>query len=244
MTFAEFYKTDLQAVYALCVVPLVFLGWLLLSPAARAVAVSTLPWQRFVYAYSVVFALETILDPIATGPFVRWLGAGDTGLGTAILLTFVLLGDFRVYLLLFRLGRMERPLAQVLTEAAAWTFIVPVFAFVVDSALHAVRPGLPEQSIWLVYELAFLSIALWLRTGGIARLFPLLNDVMRVRLEAVAAYVAVYYALWASADVVIMVLRLDIGWALRVIPNQLYYAFYLPFVWFQTSSKLSTQASR
>jgi hypothetical protein len=235
-TFLDFYKSDLQSVYALCVVPLVFLAWLLLSPVAQAMARGE-AWRRFVYLYCVVFSVETMLDPVATGPLVRWLGAGDTGLGTAILLTFVLLGDFRVYLLIFRLVKLDTALAQVLAQAAAWTMIVPVFAFAVDSALHALRPGLPSQTIWLVYELAFLVVALWLRNTGIDRLTSATTLALRHGLRAVAGYVAVYYALWATADVIIMVLGLDIGWAVRVVPNQLYYALFLPFVYFQLCSR-------
>jgi len=235
--FREFYKSDLQSVYALCVVPLLFLGYLLWSPAARAIARSGQAWQRFLYGYCVVFALETMLDPVATGPLTRWLGVGDTGLGTAILLTFVLLGDFRVYLLIFRLARFERPLGRVLLEAAGWTLIVPIFAYAVDSALHHFRPSLPEQTIWLVYELGFLSVAMWLRKVGIARFVAAADGALRSGLEAVAGYAAAYYALWATADVIIMVLGMDVGWALRVIPNQLYYAFYLPFVYYQLSSR-------
>lgn len=238
-TFHEFYKSDLQSVYALCVVPLLFLAYLLWSPAARSRATG----QRFLYVYCVVFALETMLDPFATGPFLRWLGAGEGGLGTAIPLTFVLLGDFRVYLLIFALARLARadrsgsPLIPAFLEAAAWTFVVPVVAYTVDSALHRANPGLPEQTIWLVYELAFLSIALWLRARGIARRVPAEEGGTRRGLEAVAGYAAAYYALWATADVIILVFALDVGWALRVIPNQLYYAFYLPFAWFQLSSR-------
>ena len=63
------------------------------------------------------------------------------------------------------------------------------------------------------------------------------NDPERRRgLQAVAGYVALYYALWALADVLILVFGLDAGWLLRVVPNQLYYAFWLPFVWFQLAS--------
>jgi hypothetical protein len=236
-TFLDFYKSDLQSVYALCVVPLLFLAYLLLSPVARATARSDDAWRRFLYGYCVVFALETMLDPIATGPLTRWLGVGEAGLGTAILLTFVLLGDFRVYLLMFRLARFERPLARVLLESAGWTLVVPVFAYAVDSALHLLRPALPEQTIWLVYELAFLGIAIWLRVVGIARRVPAADATLRRGLEGVAVYAAGYYALWATADVIILVAGLDVGWALRVIPNQLYYAFYIPFVYVQLSSR-------
>jgi len=242
-TFHEFYKSDLQSVYALCVVPLLFLVYLLFSPTARAGARSSDASQRFLYLYFVVFALETILDPIATGPFVRWLGVGESGLGTAIPLTFVLLGDFRVYLLVFcmaglaRLAPPGRSLAPAFLKSAAWTFLVPIVAYTLDSALHRANPALPGQTIWLLYELAFLSVATWLFAAGIARRVPASDATLRRGLRAMAAYVAGYYALWATADVIIMVFALDVGWALRVIPNQLYYALYLPFVYFQLSSR-------
>lgn len=237
-TFHDFYKSDFQSVYALCVVPLLLLAWLLGSPATRASIRSSDARQRFLYAYCVVFALETILDPIATGPLTQWCNAAESSLGTAILLTFVLLGDFRVYLLIFRIARLaqiERSIAQVVLESAAWTFLVPIFAYAVDSALHHARPDLPEQTIWLVYELGFLCMAIWLRVDGIRRRVP--EGATRRGLEAVAAYAAVYYALWATADVLILVFAQDVGWALRVIPNQLYYSFYLPFVYIQLSSR-------
>jgi len=239
-TFLEFYKSDLQSVYALCVVPLVFLTFLLVSPAARAAARSSEAPRLFLYVYCVVFALETILDPIATGPFLGWLGAGDSALGTAIPLTFVLLGDFRVYLLIFGLARLAQragALAPAFLEAAAWTLIVPVVAYTLDSTLHHANPDLPEQTIWLFHELAFLSVAIWLRVAGIARRVPASEVALRRGLKEVAGYAAGYYALWATADVLIMVFALDVGWALRVIPNQLYYGFYLPFVYFQLSSR-------
>lgn len=239
-TFLDFYKSDLQSVYALCVVPLLFLAGLLLSPAARATARNGEAWRRFLYFYCVVFAVETVLDPVATGPFLRWLDVGASGLGTAIPLTFVLLGDFRVYLLIFGLARITRPegtLARPLVESAAWTLLVPIVAYTLDSALHQAQPGLPEQTIWLFHELAFLAVALWLRAEGIDRRVPASENTLRHGLKAVAGYAAAYYALWASADVLIMVFALDAGWALRVIPNQLYYAFFVPFVWFQLSSR-------
>ena len=52
-------------------------------------------------------------------------------------------------------------------------------------------------------------------------------------LRAVMTYVAVYYFLWALADVLILIGGWDLGWALRILPNQLYYAFFVPFVYFK-----------
>jgi hypothetical protein len=234
-TFLDLYKSD-PSTYALCGVPLLFLVYLLFAPAGRAPASKRDASTRFVYRYSLLFAAETILDPIATGPLTRWLGVGDSAAGTAILLTFVLLGDFRVYLLIFRLAQIERPLGEAIGKAAAWTLVVPFFAYSADYALHSAIGGLPSQTIWLIYELAFLSIALWLRRRGIAARAASANTNLRKRLEAVAGYVAIYYALWATADVLILVFGLDAGWALRLVPNHLYYSFYLPFVFFQLAS--------
>ncbi len=236
-SFRDLYQSDAQSVYAVWIVPLLFLAWLLLTPTGRTGASSA--WRErdagFLRLYAILFALETVLDPFATGPFLRATGQQDTAVGTGVLFLFVLLGDFRVFLLLFRMARPERPLGASLSSAVAWTFVVPVATWVVNTALHALRPGLPSQTIWLVYELFFLAMALWLRGVRVpSEVGP--NDPVRLRaLQSVAGYVAVYYALWALADVLILVFGLDAGWLLRVVPNQLYYAFWLPFVWFQLS---------
>jgi hypothetical protein len=42
--------------------------------------------------------------------------------------------------------------------------------------------------------------------------------------------VAAYYGLWAAADVLILC-GVDAGWPVRLVPNQLYYGFFVPFVW-------------
>ena len=51
-------------------------------------------------------------------------------------------------------------------------------------------------------------------------------------LQGALSYVAVYYGLWAAADALILLGGLDAGWLLRALPNQLYYAFWVPFVFF------------
>ena len=50
-------------------------------------------------------------------------------------------------------------------------------------------------------------------------------------LKRILSFVASYYLLWATADVLILGWGLDLGWAVRMLPNQLYYAFFVPFVW-------------
>jgi len=69
-------------------------------------------------------------------------------------------------------------------------------------------------------------------------------------LRAVLLYVSAYYGLWALADLMIQVAGLDAGWLLRIVPNQLYYELWVPFVFFTffsrryTATNASTQASR
>jgi hypothetical protein len=183
-----------------------------------------------VAAWALVFALETLLDPWATGPLARALGWQDRWPHTAVMFLFVLLGDFRIFLLLSHLAARERALARSLREAAAWTLLVPVAAGALRGALGLVAGELPGQVLWLIYELVFAALALWLRARLLpARVGPGWPPLVGF-LRAVCAYVALYYGLWATADVLILV-GVDAGWALRVIPNQLYYGLTVPFVW-------------
>ena len=56
-------------------------------------------------------------------------------------------------------------------------------------------------------------------------------------LRRVCAYVIAYYGLWASCDALWLATSLDVAWLLRVLPNQLYYAFFVPFVWLAYSRR-------
>jgi hypothetical protein len=169
------------------------------------------------------------------------------------MIVFVLLGDFRVFLLLLALlayTRDDPRLPRVAGEAALWTLAVPLVAVSGEAALRSVAGDVPAQSIWLVYELAFVAMALLWRQVVVPARVPADRPRLRAYLRAVLAYVTVYYALWATADVAIMVGGLDVGWAVRIIPNQLYYALYLPFVYAlfvsprYASASTSTQAPR
>ena len=60
-TFAELYRSDLQALYALCVVPGLFLIALFLTPGGRAAARFPDADVRFLWRYCVVFGVEAIL---------------------------------------------------------------------------------------------------------------------------------------------------------------------------------------
>ncbi|MGH7788226.1 MAG: hypothetical protein ACRERC_15255 [Candidatus Binatia bacterium] len=247
MTWLEWYADERQALWGLIVVPALFIVYRLVRGRAAG---GVLPAAAgFVDRYALVFAVATIIDPLATVWLVRRLDIADGAAGTAVMLAFVLLGDFRVYLLLFGLVAIAagRAWTSAVGTALGWTLVVPLAAYVLNNLAHALLDGLGDNSIWLIYELLFAAVAL----GLVLYLLPrLAHRPLRGYLRALLLYVAAYYALWAASDVLIQVAGLDIGWALRALPNQLYYAFWVPLVYFAffapryVAASASTHASR
>lgn len=232
MTWQELYTSDVQGLYALWLVPVLFLVFLVADIRRRPVRIAVEPRaSRFLRVYALVFTLETMLDPLAGGPVLRWLGLADRPGALVVVFFFVLLGDFRVFVLVFALEtiRAGRGVPRALLEAAAWTFVVPVFTVVVHRTLTAVAGEQPGQSLWLIYELGFLVMALVMRQRVVPSRVPAAR--LRAYLQMVLAYVAIYYGLWAAADVLILATGADAAWALRMVPNQFYYAIYVPFVY-------------
>lgn len=240
MTWREVYESDLQGVLGVSIVPVLFLLHLAVTERRDAERAVLPRAAAFVRGYALLFALETILDPIAGGPLMRALGLAGGLTPTIVMVAFVLLGDFRVFLLVLALaayGRAEAAgaargpsLRRLAAEAALWTLPVPIVAVAVEAALRTLCDDVPAQSIWLVYELAFLVMALGLRRVLVPARVPAGQPRLRGYLRMVLAYVATYYALWATADAAIL-LGFDAGWGLRIVPNQLYYAFWIPMVY-------------
>lgn len=222
MSWQDAYASPLQSVWGLTVGPALFLLWMVCAPCPLRLGAD--PAARgFVRAWAAVFALVAIAD--ATLP----------ALAGVPMLLFVLLGDFRVFLLVEAVSRPQRPLRRHLLVAAAWTAVVPAITAVVYPALLAWRGPLPgplltvladaatSQALWLCYELAFAVLAVLLRGLVVPRRRPPACRYLR----AVLGWVVAYYLLWAAADVLILVGD-DRGWLLRMVPNQLYYGLFVP----------------
>jgi hypothetical protein len=228
------YQGELQSLYALVVVPALFLLYLAAFGRGRA-ARSDDPQARFLLRYAVAFSAATILDPVATGPLARALELSADA-SRVLMIAFVLLGDWRVLLPVFALAWGPERRARAFAWSAATTLVVPISAFAIDALLRVGWPALPDQVLWLVYELGFLALALALRQRGLPRLAAGAEPGVRRALRAVLGYAATYYALWALADAIILA-GSDLGWALRILPNQLYYAWTVPFVYFVCSAR-------
>ena len=244
-SWRDWYYGDAQSLWALVAVPALWLVWRLLRGRPRGTGVDPAA-GRFVDAWAVAFAVVALLDPILTGPATRVLG-GAWGVGSLVL--FVLLGDFRVFLLVCFLAGGRRAFRPALREAALLTPVVGAFAFSVYRIAGAAAGSVHGQVLWLVYELGFLGMLFFLRREVITARSPLPPTGREAWLHRVTSYVGAYYGLWAACDVLILA-GLDVGWALRALPNQLYYGWLVPFVhwtFFASSysaSSTSSQASR
>jgi hypothetical protein len=223
------YTSDLQSLYGLLVVPLAFLAYRLAAPmeARRAVDPAS---ARFVSELTLLFAVLTMIDPISTGPLVRSEALAGGRLARAIPIFFVILGDLRVLWLALGVARPERKPSENLALAAGASLIVPISSGLAYLGLGLVVPELDEHAIWMIYELFFLVLCVYAGRTLVAR--GLANEPARASyLRALFGYSAAYYALWLTADLLIVVGGLDLGWAIRMMPNQLYYGFWVVFAY-------------
>jgi hypothetical protein len=233
-TWQALYESPTQSVWSLVVLPAVFLLWLAVR-GRRADGPVEPAAARFVRRWAVVFALVALVDPIATGR-LGWP-----------LLPFVLLGDFRVFALVLAVMHPARARGGVLLEAAAWTLVVPAFAYGTMKLVDSVAGAQAPTMLWIVYEAGFVVLAdafvLWVlpRRVGPDR------EPARRYVRTVLGFVVFYYVLWALSDILTLN-GVDAGWALRMLPNQLYYGLFVPFAYVrffsaEAASSTSTQAA-
>lgn len=233
-TWETLYKSPAQGVWALVVLPALFLGWLAVrghrsdGGVEPAAAGSVRRW-------AVLFALVALVDPIATGP-LGWP-----------LLPFVLLGDFRVFALVLVVMHPARARAALLLEAAAWTLVVPAFAYGTMRLVESVAGAQAPTMLWVVYEVGFVALADALVVWLIPRRVAPDREPVRRCVRAILGFVVLYYALWALADILTLNGE-DRGWALRMVPNQLYYGLFVPLAYArffsaEAASSTSTQAA-
>lgn len=235
--FEAFYGSFWQHPLLLWLAPLAFLLHLARRGALPRAESPLL--LRYVW----LFGLGTLLDPLATGPVVSALGLGATAT-TAVNVLFVLLGDLRYFVLVETASRAE-PEAKAprvrWASAAALTLVVPL----AQLGLAALRPEwfTVARHTFVAYELLFLAFSAAYFFGVVAPRPALRHPETARWLRAVALYALGYYLLWPLADAVILAGH-DAGFALRVVPNVLYYGFFLPFVWWRAPRALREGARK
>ena len=219
------YETQVAGVWLLLVPSVLFLARLAVRGWAPDPGVE--PYAaRWVRIWTVVFAIAAIADPIATGLFALPL------------VPFVLLGDFRVFALLLPVMQPGRSRAGALLEAIAWTLPVPLLALGIVRA-KALALGIvpPESTLWMTYEAAFAGLAVFFAARVVPHRVGIERPAVRRYAVAVMAFVATYYLLWFASDALVA-RGVDAGWALRVVPNVLYYGVLVPFAYWRFFGRL------
>ncbi len=185
----------------------VVVSWLMLGWQWRAQFL--VPWRWI--AYAVGFTVISLLDAWLTSDRPWGIGALPAALASTLPIAFVILGDARYFLVIF----------DSKWKAFIYSLVVPISSTLV----HRLLPGewASARVLFLIYELMFFGLALGLgKKKGDWR---------------ISGFVAAYYFLWASADIVILAGK-DWGYLLRVVPNLLYYGALVPWVSFSLASRL------
>lgn len=170
--------------------------------------------KRAVFAgLTALIALDAWLNGALTP-----MGGAPAWVSTAVGLGFVLVGDFRY---LYLAERLVAP-RGALRRAALLTLIVPVLSIPLR-VTHV-----PERVLWLGYEASFVILAAILRRSATRRAGSRPDALAAAR--ALGTFEMVQYGLWVTADVLLLA-GLDVGWLVRLVPNTLYYAAFVPFAW-------------
>lgn len=215
MTAQEFYASVYQQPLLLILATLPWIGyWLLLGPDH--------PLRR----YCLAFATLSVVDAWLTANTVLGLGALPGALAAVVPVFFVILGDFRVFLLLVG----EWGAARGWLKALALSLIVPVASIAVVRMLPQAWQD-EKRTTFLVYELLLFALIMLVVARVRAKWVERGDEAL---LKRWAAYASTYYLAWIIADVWLLASSSEASgaWTLRVFANLLYYAGWTPWVYF------------
>jgi hypothetical protein len=181
---------------------------------AGLVAATSRELQPGTRRYCIALCLLSVCDAWLTSGSVFGIGALSGVAASIVPLFFVLAGDLR-YLLLVTCGQPDGEIRfQRRGVAAALGLVVSV---PIGSQLGLQM--LPDEAqspraMFLIYEVMFALVTLGLMRWRVRG---------NVWIRNTSRFVLLYYALWASADAIILATGSDLGYLLRVVPNLLYY---------------------
>ena len=168
--------------------------------------------RRFILFWALVSAFDAWLSANR----VFGIGALTAPWSSIIPLFFVWIGDFRVFLSmeLFRAGFPDQAVKLQWWRPVLACWIVPIVAGLLTR-------GRDSRVLFLVYEALFMVMI-----TGYGRFTGTIQNPAAKRVRNLSW---VFYFLWASADVAILVLPeslRDLGFAIRVLPNLIYYGAF------------------
>ena len=196
--------------------------------------------QSFLVAYVGLFTLVSLGDALRSGtwsPLHLLASPWEDAVGMG----FVLLGDFRYFLLVERFTAKPKSGATEKTAARAWAFaigftlIVPLITLWLSKAYPARFAG---RALYMAWEALFIVLAVGLRVFVLRRRLAPASAAVRSWLLDVTHFEIATYALWLLADCIILFAGADAGFALRIVPNIMYYGLFVCFVAFRAPAEV------
>jgi hypothetical protein len=185
----------------------------------------------FLYGYLLVFLVCILADATCTGAFSPV--PPNTPAYTASSVIFIILGDMRYFILGERVSRLEEPLRRTLRFSVPVSFLIPVGTEIMRQTMPIMQN---DRVLYVVYEGAMVFLVLGLdrfRFGPRARQPELARYIHRVSLLFASGYFG-----WAACDVLIL-LDIELGHLLRIVPNVMYYGAFLVLVFVRAPAALS-----
>jgi mono/diheme cytochrome c family protein len=200
-------------------------------PCAVALVVLVVAQRKSFFArvYGTVFAIAIALDAYLNGPwtFVK----PNTAWATAVGVTFVIVGDFRYFVVL----EEATTHAFKLLRAVAWAFVVPVASQIVRWKMPHIADD--DRATFLLYEVFFFALAAGMRIFFVPKTA---NKALAMR---ATRFELLQYGLWIAADVGLTLTvdgsaaggtsRAQIAdgfYVVRLAANLLYYVAFVPYM--------------
>lgn len=178
--------------------------------------------------YLLLFGFTTLIDILVAS---RLLPMPTDSAQIAVEYLFVLIGDLRFILLLayfLYAGLGAKDLEQLRLPGSVLkpAFIFTLFPTILVAAVGFAKPQLMTEARhkFLAYELIFFALTtLWIFVVLPQKSLSAQNARF---VKSAAVPVFLYYGLWSLAD--ILILRgVEAGYAIRIVPNFLYYGVFL-----------------
>jgi hypothetical protein len=201
-------------------------AWLAVAVGAFALASR----QRFLVGYLILFGLEMAADALASAPFTHL----PSGAATVLAVAFVIAGDFRLFLVVERCVSPSKRTWGGVLRPLGLSLVVPIGSTAIRLLVPAVAATGRLQ--FLAYEGLFVVLALAMRFVVLPRRLADRDAETRRWALDLTTFVLVQYALWVLADLLLLG-GFAPAYALRIVPNLMYYALYLPFVYARAPSR-------
>ncbi len=186
------------------------------------------------------------LDGMCAGMWFHLGGAEHTMFGPMALL-FILLGDARYFVLMYRYGRYPHLPEEKFGPWPMWLKCV-IWTLIPTLTLGLGKLVLPEafaiaRNTYIVYEIVmWISAFLFL-----TQLLPSWLDSSDPKeagylrwLRIITITELAHYGLWIISDALILT-GVDAGFGLRFIPDVIYYACFIPVVYFFAPARLKAR---